>query len=137
MKHSLEINQSLTKIFVVKEEHTADHIGSGSVSVLATPILIAFMESTALELMSTHLPKGYTSVGTKVEIRHLAPSALGSTLKVTAQIAKIDKNNVILTVNAWDEDTLIGRGTHDRHIIELERFKKQIISKNLKNLSNN
>ena len=66
--------QTLTREFEVQDRHTAAHIGSGTVKVLATPVMIAFIEITALELMGQSLEEGYTSVGTRLDIRHLAPS---------------------------------------------------------------
>lgn len=122
IKHKLEENQSLEKTFTVEAGHTADHIGSGSVKVLSTPMMIAYMEITSLQLLDTYLPDGFSSVGSEVHIRHLAPSPLGSKIKVQASILNIEGRKVTLSVQAWHGDTEIGNGTHVRYLIDTKRF---------------
>ena len=112
--------------FVVEEKHTASHVGSGSVRVLATPWMIAFMEITSRILLDDHLPEGYSSVGTHLDIRHLAPSPLGSTIHVDVEITTVDGNKVSLNVSAKDSEDTIGSGTHERYIIDVDRFLKRI-----------
>ncbi len=122
----LQPGQTLTKTFTVKEEHTASHIGSGSVQVLATPVMIAFMEITSLQLIQEHLPEGYTSVGTHLDVRHLAPTPLGSQVEVRASIETVENLKVILQVEAREGQTLVGSGAHERFIIEVARFLKRV-----------
>ena len=129
IKHKLEENQSLEKTFIVEANHTADHIGSGSIKVLSTPMMIAYMEITSLELLDTHLPDGFSSVGSQVNIRHLAPSPQGSKIKVKATIEKIEGGKITLSVAAWEEDKQIGSGTHVRHLINTERFMNKVNQK--------
>ncbi len=114
-----------TKTFTVKEEHTAYHIGSGTVRVLGTPIMIAFMEITAMEMLEEGLDEAHTTVGTRVDIRHLAPSPLGAEIKVAAEVIEAEGPKVTLTVNAWYGETLIGTGTHWRYVIDIEQFRQQ------------
>ena len=87
---NLSPGQTLTKEFLVEETHTAAHLGSGSIQVLATPMMIAFMENVSLELIAKELPEGYSSVGTRVDIRHLAPTPLGATVRITATITEVE-----------------------------------------------
>jgi fluoroacetyl-CoA thioesterase len=115
-----------TKTFTVKEEHTAYHIGSGTVRVLGTPIMIAFMEITAMEMLEEVLDETHTTVGTRVDIRHLAPSPLGAEIKVSAEVIEAEGPKVTLTVNAWHGETLIGTGTHWRYVINVEQFRHQL-----------
>ena len=115
-----------TKTFTVKEEHTAYHIGSGTVRVLGTPIMIAFMEITAMEMLEEVLDETKTTVGTRVDIRHLAPSPLGAEIKVSAEVIEVEGPKVTLTVNAWHGETLIGTGTHWRYVIDIEQFRQQL-----------
>ena len=115
--------------FIVEEKHLAPHVGSGSARVLATPWMIGFMERTSHLLLVQHLPEGYSSVGVMVHIRHLAPSLLGSTIKATAEVVSVEGSQVSLKVQARDEVELIGEGTHDRFIIEVDRFLKRLTQK--------
>jgi predicted thioesterase len=118
--------QTLTREFEVQDRHTAAHIGSGTVKVLATPVMIAFIEITALELMGQSLDEGYTSVGTRLDIRHLAPSPLGRTVQVNTTVEQVDGNKVILQAEVWDGGTLVGSGSHERFVIEVQRFTERI-----------
>ncbi len=111
---------------MVEERHTAAHVGSGTVRVLATPWMIAFMEINARKLLDEHLPEGYSSVGVLVNVRHLSPSRLGSTVLAKANIEGIEKNTVTLAVEVWEGETLIGKGTHERVVIEVERFLRRV-----------
>ena len=118
--------QTLSREFVVQDQHTASHIGSGTVKVLATPVMIAFIEITALELMGQFLDEGYTSVGTRLDIRHLAPSPLGRTVQAKTTVEQVDGNKVILLAEVWDGETLVGSGSHERFVIEVKRFVERI-----------
>ncbi len=126
----MELKPGLTRnqTFVVEEKHTAPHIGSGSVQVLSTPTMIAFMENTSLHLMDEFLESRYTSVGTRVDVRHLAPSKLGSQIRIQVEVLEVSGDKVSLRVEAWDGETLVGAGNHERHVIEVERFLKRLES---------
>ena len=121
-EHTLASGQSLELEFEVRPEHSAAHIGSGSVQVLSTPSMIAFMEITSLKLMDAHLPEGHSSVGARVDVRHLAPSPVGAKVRVRAEITAVDGRKVELSVNAWEGEEHIGTGTHQRTVIDVERF---------------
>jgi len=116
-----------SKSFLVKEEHTAYHIGSGTVRVLGTPIMIAFMEINAMEMLQAHLDEAHTTVGTRVDVRHLAPSPQGAEVVVDAEVTEVSGPKITLTVNAWYGETLIGTGTHWRYVIEIESFKNSLL----------
>ena len=121
-EHTLSPGLALDLEFEVRPEHSAAHIGSGSVQVLSTPSMIAFIEITSLKLLDTHLPQGHSSVGARVDIRHLAPSPVGCTVRVSAEITAVDGRKVTLDVNAREGDKQIGAGTHERAVIDVERF---------------
>ena len=123
---SITPGQTLTKTFTVEEEHTAYHIGSGTIRVLGTPIMIAYMEITAMELLQQELDEAHTTVGTLVNIRHLAPSPLGAEIKVKAKVTEVDGAKITLDVDAWYGETLIGTGSHGRYVIDIENFKEQL-----------
>ncbi len=124
----MEITPGMTRTqsFTVEENHTAAHIGSGDIQVLSTPMMIAFMENTALHLLAEHLEAGYSSVGTHVDVRHLAPTPLGSQVQVTATVQTVDGSKITLSVEAREGDKLVGTGTHRRAVINTARFLESI-----------
>lgn len=125
----IKTGMSLEHTYQVEENHLARHIGSGSVRVLATPWMIAFMERVSHQLIVDHLPEAYSSVGYIVDIQHIAPSPLGSTVKVKAEVIEVVGIKVSFSVSAWDEQEQIGSGRHVRVIIQPERFLKRVTSK--------
>ncbi len=123
---NLKVGLSLQKEFLVEDKHTAAHIGSGSIKVLATPMMIAYIEITARTLLDNYLPEGYSTVGTHVDIRHLAPTAMGKLVEARVEINQIEDKKVILGVSVWEGERKVGGGTHERYVIEVERFLKRI-----------
>lgn len=123
---TLPINAKKSVDFEVTKEYTAAHIGSGSVSVLATPSMILFMEITSGMLANDHLPPGYTTVGTRVCIDHLDAVLEGNTVKSTAVIAGLDKRKIIFDVEVKHGDIVIGNGTHIRFIVNEARFLEKL-----------
>jgi fluoroacetyl-CoA thioesterase len=111
--------------FVVEEKHTASHVGSGTVRVLSTPSMILFMEITARVMMDEYLPDTHTSVGAQVNVRHLAPSPAGSTVRAEVEITAVEGNKVMLDVTVWDGEEKIGEGQHERFVIDKERFLRR------------
>ncbi|HSQ27431.1 MAG TPA: thioesterase family protein [Anaerolineales bacterium] len=115
--------------YLVEDVHSATHIGSGGVKVLSTPSLIGFMERTAHQLLAKNLVDGWSSVGVRVDIAHLAPTPIDSTIKVRCEILQVDGNQVTLLVEAWDDVEKIGEGKHLRVVIDQERFLKRVAKK--------
>ncbi|MBN2549772.1 MAG: thioesterase family protein [Anaerolineales bacterium] len=113
----------------VQEHNTAAHVGSGSLRVLATPSMIGFMERCAMELLAQHLPDGYTSVGTWVDVRHLAPTPVGTQVRLQCEILEVEGWKVLFSVQAWDEQEKIGEGRHQRVVIDQQRFLKRVQAK--------
>ena len=103
----ISIGSSLETIIVVDDEHTAMHVGSGSLRVLATPIMIALMESTSHRILAQHLPQGYSSVGVMVNVRHLAPTPMGCKVRVRSELVKLEGSKASFEVQAWDEHEFI------------------------------
>ena len=120
---------------VVGEEHTAPHVGSGRVHVLATPVMVNLMEAAALQAVEGLLPAGHQTVGTHLDITHTAATPVGMRVKAYAELTKVDKRTLTFSVHAEDEQECIGGGIHERIIINLERFdvrmqeKLKLISK--------
>jgi fluoroacetyl-CoA thioesterase len=120
---------SMEETFPVEEQHTAMHVGSGSLRVLATPWMIAFMERVARKFMGEHLPTGYSSVGVRVDVRHLAPSPVGSRVVARAVVISVQGSRVDFKVEAWDRTEKIGVGQHQRVVIEEARFLRRVAAK--------
>ena len=107
---------------VVGEEHTAAAFGAGGVHVFGTPMLIGLMENAAWRLVQPELNTGETTVGTLVNIRHLAATPVGAAVTATAELVEIDGRRLVFRVSAHDERQLIGEGTHERARVLLDRF---------------
>jgi fluoroacetyl-CoA thioesterase len=117
---------------VVGEEHTAPRVGSGLVHVLATPVMINLFEAAALDALDKHLPPGYQSLGTVLNVRHIAATPVGMRVRATAEIVKVDGRTVFLKVKAEDENELIGDGVHERVVVNVEKFSERVKRKLLK-----
>jgi fluoroacetyl-CoA thioesterase len=107
---------------VVGEEHTAAAFGAGGVRVFGTPMLIGLMENAAWRLVQPAMNAGETTVGTLVNIRHLAATPVGAAVTATAELVEIDGRRLVFRVSAHDERQLIGEGTHERARVLLDRF---------------
>jgi predicted thioesterase len=125
----IEVGMKHEATFQVDEQYTAFHIGSGSLRVLATPSMIGFMERISHQLLARCLPEGYSSVGSLVDVRHLAPTPLGWTVRVTSEVIEVDGRKVTLAVEAWDDEEKVGEGRHQRVVINLERFLQRVQAK--------
>ena len=107
---------------VVGEAQTAAAFGAGGVLVLGTPVMIGLMENAAWQLVQPELPEGESTVGTLVNVRHLAATPMGGHVVATAELIEIDGKRLVFRVSARDDTQLIGEGTHERFRIVLERF---------------
>jgi predicted thioesterase len=107
---------------VVAQEHTAPHVGSGQVHVLATPVLVNLLEAAALAAAERFVPPGHQTVGTRLDVQHFAATPIG--MHVTAHAEVTGVKGRVITFKLWAEDEVepIGGGTHERVIINLERF---------------
>jgi len=114
---------------VVGEEHTAPRIGSGRVHVLATPVMINLFEAAALAAAEHLLPPGYQSLGTVLHVRHIAATPVGMRVRATAQVIKVDGRTLSFKLEARDERDLIGDGTHERVVVNVERFDRRVQEK--------
>src|SRR5579883_2388453 len=107
---------------VVVHENTAAAVGAGGVEVFATPMMIALMENASWRAVADHLDEGYVTVGTLVNVRHLAATPLGQQVRATAKLIEIDGRRLVFQVEAYDEKRKIGEGLHERFIVHLQRF---------------
>ncbi len=130
MTQQLKPGLTRTETFVVEEQHTAYHIGSGDERVLGTPWMISFMERVSNRLVAEHLPETSLSVGTHVDVYHLAPSPIHSTIRVEVEVLEVKKNRVKLSVAAWDQEEPIGSGNHTRAVVNRAHFMQRADEKN-------
>jgi len=120
---------------VVAEEHTARHLGSGGVQVLATPQMVLLMERASVAAVDHFLPEGYSTVGGHLDIQHLAPTPVGFEARATADLSEVDGRRLIFRVEVHDrapgsgQEELVGRGSHQRFIIEVARFGERVAAK--------
>jgi predicted thioesterase len=106
----------------VMEDDTAERWGSGLVPALGTPTLVAILENAAVKALNGHLPPGQTSVGGRIDIRHLAPTPVGMDVRARAELVEVSDRRLVFQVEAWDEVEKIGEATHDRFVVDEERF---------------
>lgn len=109
----------------VVHENTAAHVGAGGVEVFATPMMIALMEQAAWQSVAKSLDPGYVTVGTSVNVRHLAATPIGQRVRAIAELMQIDGRRLVFKVEAYDEKQKIGEGQHERFIVNLDRFLKK------------
>ena len=113
----------------VTAENTALAVGSGSLKVFATPAMICLVERAAAALVEKNLPPESTSVGIAINIKHTAPSPIGMNIRAEVKIVAVDGRKVIFDVAAFDERGEIGRGSHERFIVDRKNFQAKADSK--------
>lgn len=125
MKTGIKGTQKVT----VTEEMTAKVMGSGELSVYATPSMIAFMENTASKSVQGELEEGQGTVGTLINVKHVAATPVGMEVTCETTLVEVDRKRLVFEVKAFDEAGLIGEGTHERFIIDSEKFFAKAQSK--------
>jgi predicted thioesterase len=131
MAHDEALRPGLTGTaeLVVAEAHTAPHVGSGVVHVLATPVMVNLMEAAALDAAERHLAPGHQSLGTHLDVRHIAATPVGMRVQARAELVAIEGRNLHFRVEARDERELIGDGTHVRVVVNVARFDQRVQAK--------
>ncbi len=114
---------------IVTDEHTAPRIGSGKVHVLATPVMINLFEAAALAACEHLLHVGYQSLGTVLDIRHIAATPVGMRVTARARVSGVEGRTILFTLEAFDEIELIGDGRHERVVVHVERFDERVKKK--------
>ena len=125
----LILGQTGTAELVVAEEHTAPRVGSGRVRVLATPVMINLMEAAALDAVENLIPAGHQSLGTHLDVRHIAATPVGMRVRATAKLISVDGRTLQFRVEAHDERDLIGDGSHTRLVVNVARFDQRVQNK--------
>ena len=120
---NIEINKQFKQKYIVSDTNTAKFMGSGDLEVLATPSLVAFMENAAKTYLNAFLSDEFGSVGSNININHLAPTLVGKEITIQGEIAEVIKEKVIIfSLEAFEEDKKIGDASHTRVIINNEKF---------------
>src|SRR5204862_3373466 len=114
---------------VVGEQHTAPRTGSGRIHVLATPVMINLIEAAALAAVEQSLPEFHQSLGTRLDISHIAATPVGMRVRATAEVVRVEGRTIHFKVRAEDEREFIGEGTHERVVVNVERFDKRVQDK--------
>ena len=109
--------------------HTAAALGDFGVTVLGTPYMINLMEVASANAVIPHLDPGQTTVGTVVDVKHLAATPIDMKVTVSAQLVEVDGRRLVFDVEAHDEHEKIGQGRHERFIVDLERFLQRTAEK--------
>lgn len=111
---------------VVGDEHTAPHVGSGRVKVLATPVVINLLEAAALAAVEHLLPEGHQSLGTDLSVRHFAATPVGMRVSAEAELVAVDGRTLRFRVAARDDREPISAGTHERVVVNVARFDQRM-----------
>jgi predicted thioesterase len=106
-------------------DKTVKHFLSTMPAVYATPIMILYMEKASGDAIGRYLPDGYVSVGMEVNVRHLAATPVGRTIRTVARVIEVDPKSVLFAVEAWEGDRKIGDGTHRRGVVNVAAFEKR------------
>ncbi len=114
---------------VVTEEWSAPAIGSGTVPVLATPALVALMEGAAVRALEGRLPAGQTSVGVRIDVRHLAATPIGMRVRARATLVAAEGRRLTFQIEAWDEVEKVGEALHERVVVDTGRFMERVRGK--------
>ncbi|MBQ4317171.1 MAG: thioesterase family protein [Clostridia bacterium] len=122
-------NVKATVTEMVTESNTAQSVGSGSLKVYATPAMLALMEKAACEAIKDILGEGETTVGTLLNVKHLAATPVGMNVTAAAELIERDGRKLVFNVQASDESGLIGEGSHERFVVLSDRFTEKTYSK--------
>ena len=114
------------KSIVVTDEVTASKVGSGLLPVYATPSMIALMEGTCAESVQPYLAEGEGTVGGGVDIKHIAATPVGMTVRCESLLKEVNGKKLVFEVNVYDEKGLVGTGIHKRAIINNEAFMARL-----------
>jgi fluoroacetyl-CoA thioesterase len=126
---ALKVGRKGSAELIVAPEHTAPHVGSGRVPVLATPVVINLLEAAALAAVEHLLPEGHQSLGVQLDVRHFAATPVGMRVEAQAELIAIDGRMLKFRVSARDEREPISEGTHERVVVNVARFDRRMEAK--------
>ena len=118
----IKVGMSAERILVVPPERTVGHFVPHMPMVYATPMMILEMEMASADAISAMLEPGWVTVGTEVDIKHLAATPVGSAVRTTAKVVAVERRVIRFEVEAFDERRRIGEGRHARGLVNVENF---------------
>ena len=122
----IKVGMSAERTLIVPPERTVGHFVKGMPMVYATPMMILEMEMTSGDAINKHLAPGWITVGTEVDIKHLAASPLGATITTTATVVEVERRVIRFAVEAFDGERKIGEGFHARGLVNVDAFNKRL-----------
>jgi fluoroacetyl-CoA thioesterase len=122
----IKIGMNAERSLVVPPERTVGHILKGMPMVFATPMMILEMELASGDAIAGCLAPGWVTVGTEVDIRHLAASPVGATVRTTSRVIAVERRVIRFEVESFDGDRKIGEGRHARGLVNLDSFNKRL-----------
>ena len=122
----IQVGMSAERILVVPPEQTVGHFVDGMPFVFATPMMILQMELTSGDAIRGRLKPGWITVGTEVNIKHLAASPVGATVRTTAKVIAVERRVIRLDVAAFEGERKLGEGQHARGLVDVEKFNKRL-----------
>ncbi len=114
---------------IVTDADTASQWGSGLVPVFSTPALVGLMESAAVTALTGHLSPGQTTVGGRIDVRHLAATPVGMQVRARAELTGVEGRKLVFRIQAWDALELIGEAGHERVVVDQARFLARVQAK--------
>lgn len=114
---------------LVTEKNVASTLGNAGVDVYATPFLIALAEKTCIDSISPEFKDGESSVGSEINIKHMAATPIGMTVRCESELVEVDKSRLVFKVKAFDDDEQVMEGTHIRYLINMEKFLSNVDKK--------
>lgn len=113
----------------VSSRNTAKALVSGGLDVYATPAMIALMEHCASESVLSYLPEGSSTVGTRIDVKHLSATPIGATVRCETELVEIDRRRLVFNCRVYDDAGLIGEGTQERFIVDNAKFMERVSQK--------
>ena len=124
---NIQLDKVFEESYVIKNENSAENMGSGDLAVLSTPSLVAFMENAAKNYLNKFLPEELGSVGSNININHIAPTLIGNSITVRGKITEVIKEKIIkFSIEAYEKDKKIGEAEHTRVIINNTKFLEKL-----------
>ena len=125
-RNVIKVGMSAERTLVVPPERTVGHFVPGMPMVYATPMMILEMEMTSGDAINKYLEPGWVTVGTEVDVRHLAASAVGALVRTTARVTAVERRVIRFEIEAFDGARRIGEGRHARGLVNLVAFNKRL-----------
>jgi len=122
----IKVGMSAERSLVVPADRTVGHFVPGMPMVYATPMMILEMELASADAIKACLEPGWVTVGTEVDIRHLAATPVGVTVRTTAKVVAVERRIIRFEVEAFDEKRRIGEGRHARGLVNVDAFSKRL-----------